>query len=61
MARVMITCPKTRNPIYTGLNFDWFSFDSIEFCALPLHCPYCDDDHEWEKDEAYLMADGGEG
>ncbi len=61
MARVMITCPETHTPIYTGLNFDWFSFESIEFCELPLHCPNCGMDHEWRKEEAFLVADGGEG
>ena len=34
MARVMITCPKTNAPVYTGLNFDWFSFESTDFCEL---------------------------
>jgi len=29
MARVMITCPETGEPIYTGMSFDWSAFDTV--------------------------------
>ena len=60
MAQVFISCPRTGEPVYTGLNFDWFSLDSIELIKASIHCRECGEDHAWTKTDAFLRADGGE-
>ena len=60
MPRVMITCPQTGKHVYTGLNFDWMTFESIGPEQADARCPLCGETHEWSKDEAFLIADGGE-
>ena len=59
MSQVLITCPETRRPVYTGLNYEWPVFDSINLPAQTLKCPLCGKDHQWAKSDAYLRADGG--
>ncbi len=29
MARVMIHCPETGEPVYTGMTFDWSAFETL--------------------------------
>ena len=60
MARVMIDCPETHKPVYTGNNFTWMEFDSLALGEHELQCPECGHVHHWNKSEAYLVADGGE-
>ena len=60
MARVMIECPQTHKPVYTGNNFTWMEFDSLALGEHELRCPECGQVHRWNKSEAYLVADGGE-
>jgi hypothetical protein len=61
MPRVLITCPETQRPVYTGLNMDWNAFDTVELPEQTLVCPQCGRRHDWRKDDAVLVADGGEG
>ena len=60
MARVMIDCPETRKPVYTGENCTWFEFDALPAEKRELRCPQCGNWHSWSHDDAYLVADGGE-
>lgn len=60
MPQIMITCPETGKPIYTGMNLDWFAFESTQLGKASLECPKCGEVHEWGKRDAYLRADGGE-
>ena len=60
MPRVMIDCPETRKPVYTGNNFSWLAFDALALEERELHCPECGRWHRWKKSDAYLVADGGE-
>jgi endogenous inhibitor of DNA gyrase (YacG/DUF329 family) len=60
MSRIMITCPETGKPIYTGMNFDW---PAIEPCVVQqgsLTCPRCGHVHEWCDKELFPEEDGGE-
>jgi hypothetical protein len=60
-ARVLIRCPRTERPVYTGLNLDW---SALEACDLPeqkVVCPECGEEHVWSKPDAVPVADGGEG
>ncbi len=61
MPRILITCPETKKPVYTGLNFDWFTFDAMEIEPTSMDCPECGQRHRWQKADAYPEADGGEG
>ena len=59
MSQVLITCPETGRPVYTGLNFEWPTFESTDLPKQTLKCPLCGKVHEWAKTDAYLRADGG--
>lgn len=62
MPRVLITCPVTEKPVYTGMNFDWETFEALELGEKSVvHCPECGRDHAWRRADAYLESDGGEG
>ncbi len=59
MSQVFIRCPETGRPVYTGFNFEWPTFETIELEKQSLDCPCCGSRHEWRKDDAYLRTDGG--
>ena len=59
MSQVLITCPETKRPVYTGLNYEWSQFDAVELPPQSLKCPQCGKTHQWAKTDAYLRADGG--
>jgi hypothetical protein len=59
MSQVLITCPETKRPVYTGLNYEWPSFDAADLPRQTLKCPHCGKIHSWSKAEAFLRADGG--
>ena len=61
MPQLLIDCPETGRPVYTGLNLDWFAFESTDLAETALQCPECGGRHVWSKADAYLRADGGEG
>lgn len=61
MARVMITCPETGKPIYTRLNFDWNTFESVRIGVRTVYCPKCGKEHTWRRQDADLDEDGGGG
>lgn len=60
MARVMITCPETGKPIYTGMNFDWGPFESVQINEKAVPCHLCGETHVWRRKDAFLDEDGGE-
>ena len=59
MSQVLITCPEKGKPVYTGLNYEWPTFDAAELPRQTVQCPLCGDTHEWTKDDAFLRSDGG--
>lgn len=61
MPQLMIKCPATGKPVYTGMNFDWYVFEWVQLPKSSVKCPKCGEAHEWDKSDAYLQADGGEG
>ncbi len=60
MARVMIRCPESDKPVYTGLNFEWPCFDSVQLGEKSIRCRECGEVHLWRRTDAYLDDDGGE-
>ena len=59
MSRLLITCPETGKPVYTGLNMEWLNLEASELGENVLDCPACGRRHSWTKQDAFLMADGG--
>lgn len=59
MSRVLITCPETGKPVYTGLNMEWLNLDASQLGEYELDCPECGKRHRWTKRDCRLMADGG--
>lgn len=60
MSQVLIDCPETGEPVYIGLNFNWFTFEALELGDRSFECPVCGRVHAWTNDDAYLRSDGGE-
>lgn len=58
MARVMIICPHTQKQVYTGMNFDWMQFESVQIGEKSVTCPECGEEHIWTRADATLVADG---
>ena len=58
MARVMIDCPETGEPVYTGMTFDWPTFENIKIGERLIHCSSCGDEHKWKRPDAHLEEDG---
>ncbi|NQU62049.1 MAG: hypothetical protein HQ512_13035 [Rhodospirillales bacterium] len=59
MARVMIECPETGEPVFTGMTFDWPSFENVKIGEKSVRCSVCGDEHFWKRPDAYLEEDGG--
>jgi hypothetical protein len=55
----MINCPKTGNPIFTGMSMDEESFeqDSNAFSQTGTPCTECGEMHKWQKQDAFLESD----
>jgi hypothetical protein len=54
MPMVLITCPKTRRPVWTGLELDTLSFIWASLREQRFRCPACGKTHLWNKEDAYL-------
>jgi endogenous inhibitor of DNA gyrase (YacG/DUF329 family) len=54
MARIMIRCPSTGQPVYTGIDANRQSFESSSFRNNITSCPHCKQKHTWSKEDAYL-------
>ena len=60
MARVMIKCPESDKPVYTGMNFSYTAFDSVQIDEKSVYCAKGGRVHYWRWPDAYLEDDGGE-
>jgi len=54
MPRIMIKCPKTGEPVFTGIEMDDKSFRNATLKNETLKCPDCDQVHIWNKKDAFL-------
>jgi hypothetical protein len=61
MSRVMITCPETNKPVYTGVKLDELSFERLinrqTLQGTIVDCPHCAQEHQWRGEDAYLESD----
>jgi hypothetical protein len=62
MPRVMILCPETKKPVYTGVKLDERGFERPTIRnalqGTVAGCPHCAQDHQWRGEDAYLEGEG---
>lgn len=54
MPMVLITCPRTRQPVPTGIVLDTQAFIWANLRQQRTHCTHCNRIHRWSKEDAYL-------
>ena len=54
MSMLMIQCPRTGQPVSTGIETDPDSFKRIPDVLAFARCPQCGLEHAWWHDEAWL-------
>ena len=55
MARVMVTCPKTGERAFTGIETDAATFARLPNAVARIQCPLCGHEHTWSKADAMLV------
>jgi hypothetical protein len=57
--RVMISCPKTGDPVPTGVVMNRSAFEVMTLTDNPLPdpCPRCGQMHYWSKEDAWVEED----
>ena len=55
MKDVMINCPTTNLPLATGVQLSEQVFLTAVFLNVRVPCPHCEEEHRWNKDDAYLV------
>lgn len=67
MPRIMITCPVTQKPVYTGTSTNTNTNTNTTKLGLDISkygsntfgpCPSCGQAHTWDKNNAYLESEG---
>lgn len=56
----MTRCPATGKAIATGIETDEQTFKMTQSVVARVYCPYCKTDHQWRKEDAWLVEDGPE-
>ncbi len=57
MPRVLVRCPLTRQPVFTGLVMTVQAFDETPPVPQLFLCASCGQRHSWKAGAAYLEAD----
>lgn len=57
MTRIMIKCPTTGLPVFTGIDASKEGFETGTFIDNAVVCPLCRQKHVWQKEDAYLEGD----
>jgi hypothetical protein len=60
MALVMIKCPHTARPVFTGIEVDEGGFNSLPEAAATTTCVACGMTHQWRRAEAWLADYNGQ-
>ena len=55
MNALMIKCPKTGQLIPTGIETDELSLRLTDNVTSRAWCRHCNDEHEWQTQDAFLM------
>ena len=51
IAKLMIRCTETNEPVYTGISMDESAFESSDLGTKSVLCPDCGQEHTWDKDD----------
>jgi hypothetical protein len=54
--RVMICCPETKEPVFTGVELTSQDFKNGDFRDMEVWCPHCHISHRWNKADAFLES-----
>jgi hypothetical protein len=57
VSRIMIICPESDMPFYTGLDMDHAAFESADLEDQSATCPHCGGVHAWRKEDAFLVGE----
>lgn len=59
MSNVLINCPHTGRPVFTGVKLPdaLLKSSNVELGTHRFHCPCCGEAHEWSKADAYLAPE----
>lgn len=53
--RLMIKCPETGKPVFTGIAIDAQSFASATMTDnTAVNCQHCGNNHKWQKEDAFF-------
>ena len=53
MARVLIQCPTTGQPVFTCQRLKPAEFEALAL-EMGFRCPMCEKVHKWRKEDAWL-------
>jgi transcriptional regulator with XRE-family HTH domain len=54
LLRVMIRCPQTKKPVFTGAEMTPSEWERSDFEDMRVSCPHCHLEHRWNKSDAYV-------
>ena len=63
MVKLMLECPKTSKPIFTGIRYEDSALKTKTF-KMPMftvYCPHCEQDHISTDCKAFLEQEKGPG
>jgi hypothetical protein len=55
MGALMIKCPQTGQPVFTGIETDQESLHSSPDVPIHTRCPACGREHMWWKRDAWIQ------
>ena len=55
MQDVMIMCPSKQLPLFTGVQLSEAVFATAVFTNVKVLCPHCEEEHRWNKADAFLV------
>jgi hypothetical protein len=55
MAMVMIKCPRSGAPVFTGIETDAATFERLPDTESRVLCPSCGGEHLWRKSDAMFV------
>jgi hypothetical protein len=56
MPMIMITCPVTKKPVPTGMNWPEEFFKTANIRDSTMKCPACGHVHHWSKKDAFMQT-----
>jgi len=57
MSSVLIRCPKTGEPVSTGIETEPAVFRKLPRVSSRMRCPLCGEDHVWSVGSAWLAGE----